>query len=149
MAIIPITAGNLIKVSAAITTPFTWVTVGSVLDYAATHDLEGENKVTRFIFGSATGITTTTAGSPVSSYTLNILYDPVDTTGQNALRAAYASGVEVELCVIWGSGPDGYHETVKVKSHLDQAAADGDFMEGTITLEGDGTITAFTAGLPT
>lgn len=123
---------TVVKVAAPGATPV-FATIANVRGYNATHGTEGEARVR--VFGQASPYVR--AGTLTDSYSLNGLYDPADTGGQNVLRTARDNGTTVLLQVL-PNGTAGYQQECRVTEYTDSGDADGEYVEASFDLEAVG-----------
>lgn len=136
-----------VYVATATSTPFTWNLIGSVVGFDHTAGNEGETR--RRVFGQSAAIVK--AGAATAEYSLDVLYDQQDTSGQVTLRTVKASQAEVALLVCNGDSgaEEGWYELVKITEYTVADTADGDYAEGSFSAVGDTVRNEFTGGLPT
>lgn len=123
---------TVIKVAAPSATP-AFANILNATGYSAEHGTDGETRVR--VFGQATPYVR--AGELVDSYSIDGLYDPADTTGQNILRTARDNGTNVLLKVL-PNGTAGYQQECRVLTYTDSGDADGEYVECSFSLEAVG-----------
>lgn len=115
----------------------TYANIANATGYSATHGTDGETRIR--VFGAANPYVR--AGELVDSYSIDGLYDPADTNGQNILRTARDNGTTVFLKVL-PDGADGYKQECRVLEYTDNGEAEGDYVECSFSLEATGTKSA-------
>jgi hypothetical protein len=146
MAIVDVADAQIV-IGAAATGP--WALINDLTSYDADHGNEGESSVR--VFGKATPYVK--AGADTDEYSLEGLYNPDDTGGQNVLRTAKDNKTSVWLAVLHSvttlpTVVEGYLQECKVTRYNDNGAADGEYLECAFDLIGEGARTTVTA-LPT
>jgi hypothetical protein len=132
------TTDTVIQVSALAAGP--GATIKDITSYTATHGREGETRVR--VFGNEDPYVK--PGDSVSTYSLDGLYAPADTGGQNILRESGDDGSGETTVWIWvlHDGVSGYKQEALVTEYSDNATADGEYVEVSFSLTSVGTKTA-------
>ena len=132
-------------VAAAAIGPF--ARIADVVSAEATH---GSEDVTRTrVFGRADPYVRT--GDDTDEYSMDGLYNPDDTGGQNVLRTAKDANTTVFIAIVDDDTPaaeEGYIQECRVTEYTESADADGEYVECSFSLEGVGARTPITGGLP-
>jgi hypothetical protein len=131
-------ADTLVQVSATALGPA--ATIKDITSYSATHGRDAETRLR--VFGEPDPYVK--PGEAESTYSIDGLYAPGDTGGQNVLEAAYLSEDSVWITVL-PDGVAGYTQECKVMEYSDSASADGEYVEVSFSLVSVGTKTAVPA----
>lgn len=110
-----------------------FATIEDLTSYSGDHGSEEATRVR--VFGKADPHVR--GGEKTDEYSLDGLYNPADTNGQNVLKASYENDVPCWLRVL-PDGEAGYTQKVRVTAYTDEAEADGDFVRVSFTAERDG-----------
>lgn len=124
-----------VQVAASAAGPF--ALIDDLTSGSATHGTEGSAR-TR-VFGRTTPYIR--AGDDTDEYSLDGLYNPADTDGQNVLRDAKNNKTTVVIAVLHDatSGAEkGYTQECRVTEYGESADSDGEYVECSFTLEAVG-----------
>jgi len=135
-----------VHIAAAQEGPF--ARIEDITSHEGTHGSEDSTR-TR-VFGRADPYVR--AGENTDEYSLDGLYNPDDTNGQNILRDSRDNRTTIYLAVVTDPTPGaekGYIQPVICTEYTDSAEADGEYVECSFTLEANGAKVDISGGLPT
>lgn len=120
----------------------TYTRIEDMTSWDGTHGSEGSTR-TR-VFGKADPYVR--AGDNTDEYSLEGLYNPEDTNGQNILRDAKDAGSDIYIAILDDETAEtGYTQKIKVTEYTDSGAADGEYIQCTFSAEGNGSRVEITA----
>jgi hypothetical protein len=111
-----------------------------IMDATSAEATHGSEDVTRTrVFGNPNAYIR--AGDDTDEYSIDGLYNPDDTNGQNILRAAHDNNTTVFLAFAHDDTPGaekGYVQECRITEYSESADADGEYVECSFSAEGVG-----------